>query len=161
MHARPTQTILEAFDMLPPGVAELLIDTPILCGVTSEELGWNDSHMRPDGSSWSEYSFTHYDFGQINRPAAERRTSIILPKPVRAEKIVHELGHVLDQILGWPPAPSPVSAYARSCRAEAFAEGFAAAHCDRYSAAGPFAPWRLALYRRQHPHYAYYFTRVR
>ncbi len=48
------------------------------------------------------------------------------------ETIVHEMGHVVDFWLGFKHMASPVTAYARTNRREAFAEAFSAWICPQH-----------------------------
>jgi hypothetical protein len=57
-------------------------------------------------------------------PADRRRTTIVLPTPHYPISIVHELGHVLDEALNFDHEATPVTAYAKTDRYEAFAEAF-------------------------------------
>lgn len=72
--------------------------------------------------------------------------------------LVHELGHVLDETLGFTTHADPVSWYARGDRQEAFAEAFTAwlipGYADRPDAdtIGPArGPRRLSVSRAPAP----------
>ncbi len=60
----------------------------------------------------------------------DRRTSIVLPGRARDNKdavrvVVHEMGHVVDEMLGRTRDTVPISSYAHVNRGESFAEAFA------------------------------------
>jgi len=46
------------------------------------------------------------------------------PKALCAWQVVHELGHVLDEVLNFEWIAAPITKYAESNRCEAFAEAF-------------------------------------
>lgn len=57
---------------------------------------------------------------------SDRSTTIILPYVNNPVYVFHELGHALDETLGWSHTAAPVSEYAKTDRTEAFAEAFTA-----------------------------------
>jgi hypothetical protein len=66
----------------------------------------------------------------FGRPRSQWATTIVLPPEcldwLGPHTIVHELGHALDRLDGRTWIASPVSSYAETNRAEAFAEAFVA-----------------------------------
>jgi hypothetical protein len=61
---------------------------------------------------------------QLGLSKTQRRTTIVLPSPQEPWSIVHELGHVMDESLGFEVSVPEVSDYARTNRREAFAEAW-------------------------------------
>ena len=51
---------------------------------------------------------------------------MVLAEPEPLWVIIHELGHVLDEVLGLDHTAQPVTEYATTNRGEAFAEAFTA-----------------------------------
>jgi hypothetical protein len=63
----------------------------------------------------------------IERPAADRRTTIVLPKLVEPDTVIHEFGHALHETLDFETTVLvEVTAYAAYSTHEAFAEAFTA-----------------------------------
>jgi len=54
----------------------------------------------------------------------EKRTTIVLPRLLPIDYPIHELGHVFDEVLDWSHNADPVTNYAETNDAEAFAEAF-------------------------------------
>lgn len=95
-----------------------------LCGVDPVFAGLHDYIDTSDGRSYRDTAHCVHEMHQQHMPRARRRTTIVLPQPRHAVVIVHELGHALDEALGFPHIAQPVSDYARTNRWEAFAEAF-------------------------------------
>lgn len=146
------EAISTAFDMLPGWLAELLTDTHFLCGVNPVFAGLHSSETAEDGRSYSNTAhaaFRHH--------TADGSTTVVLPVVVPPWVVIHELGHVLDELLGWPPVPEPITKYAQTNRLEAFAEAFTKAHVPGY-ADWDISARRLHEYRAEHPDLAPFFT---
>jgi hypothetical protein len=115
-----------ALDWLPRPLARRLgfvhffIGDPVFAGLHQVEV----AH---DGGSFRTTAQYVPEFLQSHRPRSARRGAIVLPfGPGRTEKVVHELGHALDDVLGEEWLAQPVSNYAWTDRYEAFAEAFTA-----------------------------------
>jgi hypothetical protein len=114
-----------ALDWLPASVATRLgfvhffMGDPVFAGLHEFEVA--DDGVPPDRCpDVSECC-------QSRRPRSARRATIVLPfGPGRTATVVHELGHALDEVLGYEWLAKPVSKYARVDPFEAFAEGFTA-----------------------------------
>lgn len=64
----------------------------------------------------------------LSGPADRRVTTIVLPRPVPPNVVVHELGHALHEVVNFRSWPNPVTEYAKTNAYEAFAEAFRAFH---------------------------------
>jgi hypothetical protein len=115
-----------ALDWLPKSVARRLgfvhyfIGDPVFAGLHEFEIADDGGSYRTSSQYVSESCQTH-------RPRSARRATIVLPHgPGRTATVIHELGHALDEVLGYEWLAKPVSKYARVDPFEAFAEGFTA-----------------------------------
>ena len=148
--------ITAALAILPAWLAHMLRPTHFLCGIDPLYAGLHSFPEAEDGRSLRDTAHVAYGH-HINAARAQAVTTVVLPLVEPPEVVLHELGHVLHERLGFAPAPEPVTAYAEVDEFEAFAEAFTMAHVPGY------APWdislqRLATYRRRHPDLAPYFT---
>ena len=111
-------------------VAEALVPFRVRCDwfTGSDPIGpglHNDEYAILDGRSYRDTAHTLYP-----RHSVDKRTTIVLPgRPVRSiddiEVIIHEIGHVFDsEVRRIGRSIVPVSLYAETNQAEAFAEGF-------------------------------------
>lgn len=148
-----------ALAMFPEWLADELRDSDFLCGVDPLFVGLHEFYDTEDGRSYRNTAHVAYPFHQLHRPAAHRATTVALPILEEPWVIVHELGHVLHERLGFPEAPGPVTEYAEANDMEAFAEAFTMAHVPGYVTAEASLE-RLAEYRRRVPNLAPYFTGV-
>ena len=128
---RFVEPMAQALAILPPRIRAMLDDTPILTGVNPVFAGLHRDGDTDDGRSYSDTAHVVYPFHQEHRPAASRETTVVLPslygkggdwRDVRT--VVHELGHVLDERLGFTETVPAVNDYALTNRREAFAEAF-------------------------------------
>lgn len=128
------EAISAALDIIPEPIHQLiachyLVDLdPAFVGLHY----YRGDEPGSDGRLYSETSHCAYSFHQTRLPAARRATTIVLPiarheqpRPLRWT-IVHELGHVLDERLGFTHTAVPVNDYAARNRYEAFACAFTA-----------------------------------
>lgn len=130
---RRAEAIAQGFALIPPGIRQRLehvaffTGDPVFAGLHHAEGCEGD----PYGRSLRNTAH-HCDPEAVERPAAERRSTVVLPSESdgRAWLVVHELGHALDYLLGKPldyPNPNaPVTEYATTNLSEGFAEAFAA-----------------------------------
>ena len=120
------EAIGAAFDLLPPSVEARLryihffTGDPIYAGLhTYESIG--------DGRSY--HNTAHACLATLGCFVDSReRTTIVLPTLDAAtpRTVIHELGHCLDEVLGFEHIALPINAYAKTNRQEAFAEAFVA-----------------------------------
>lgn len=136
------EAIQAGLTFIPSGIRSLLSGTHFLCGVDPVFVGLHSYEDTGDGRSYSNTAHCAYPFHQSAVARADRVTTIVLPQPVEPWVIVHELGHVLDERLGFDFTPTPVTAYAETHRMEAFAEAFTAWCIPCYS------PWAAEIFQR-------------
>jgi hypothetical protein len=115
-----------ALDWLPRSLARRLgfvqffMGDPVFAGLHEFEVADDGGSYRTAAQYVSEACQTH-------RPRSARRATIVLPHgPGRTATVIHELGHALDEVLGYEWLAKPVSKYARVDPFEAFAEAFTA-----------------------------------
>jgi hypothetical protein len=120
------ELLSNALDWLPRSLARRLgfvyffIGDPVFAGLHEFEVA-------DDGGSYRTASQYVSEACQIHRPRSVRCATIVLPHgPGRTATVVHELGHALDDVLGYEWLAKPVSKYARVDPFEAFAEAFTA-----------------------------------
>jgi len=127
-----SQLISAGFDLLPPGMANKLRYTHFFTGTSPIYAGLFDYEKASLGRSYHTTWCVACPYHQTNLPKSLRHTTIVLPRykesgyPLRLQPmlIVHELGHVLDEILRFDHKAEPVTKYAMRNNAEAFAEAF-------------------------------------
>lgn len=120
-----TAAIEAAYSLIPPVVTRLLT-TDFLTGSDPIFAGLHNYKTSPYGRSYRDHAHVVYPFHQWGLHKRNRTTTIVLPIPKSAnvKTIIHELGHVLDERLGFRHDAVPVSSYAETDRNEAFAESF-------------------------------------
>ncbi len=116
--------VVAARALVPPGVARRLhyhifTGDPLWAGL-------HDYEDTDAGNSYRRVPHAVYPCHQWGLPRARRVPTIVLPRPMRPEQVVHEIGHILDEVLGFQHVAEPVSRYAKTNSAEAFAEAFTA-----------------------------------
>lgn len=87
-------------------------------------VGLHDFKEATYSRSYREIAHCVYPFHQEIVPKNRRHTTVVLTGDEEPEVVVHELGHVLDESLGFSIDSRPVSWYAGTNRAESFAEAF-------------------------------------
>ena len=126
-----SELISAGFDLLPSGIANRLKYTHFFTGTSPIYAGLFDYDKSKDGRSFHKTwcVANSYHLGRL--PKKLRQTTIIMPEfhkeyplGVLPMILIHELGHVLDEILGYSHMAEPVSKYAGVNRREAFAEAF-------------------------------------
>lgn len=124
---RYCEPISTSLALLPAGVLPLVAHADFLCGVDPIYAGLHAYELTFDGRSYHSTAHCVYGHHQYALPADRRRTTVVLPDMRHAEPwvIVHELGHVLDEALGFSHDAMPTTEYSANNRAEAFAEAFA------------------------------------
>lgn len=134
------EAIGAALDLLPAGVRRLVGHARFYADVDPVFAGLHGYREIEHGSrSYRNTAHVCWPVHLSNRPLAERVSTVVLPCPDEPWVIVHELGHVLHEAIGFDThTPDPVSSYARENKYEAFAEAFAAWLCPHvYVAAQP------------------------
>ena len=128
---RYSEMILAGFKILPPGIADRLRYTHFFAGTSPIFAGLYDYKKTDDGRSYHEVWSVAYPHSLERLQKRYRQTTIIMPNThddypmaLLPMIIVHELGHVLDEILGYCHIAEPVTKYAESSRSESFAEAF-------------------------------------
>jgi hypothetical protein len=115
-----------ALDWLPEsiarrlGIVDFFMGDPVFAGLHELEVA-------DDGGSYRNVAQYVSEYCQRHRPRSARRPTVVLPYgPGRTATVVHELGHALDDVLGYEWSAKPISDYARVDGYEAFAEAFTA-----------------------------------
>ena len=116
--------IQEAHRVIPKTIlSRLHFDYFIGCDPVYAGL-FNDEKTK-DGRSYHITACVAYPYHQLVSKNL-RKTTIVIPTSLPPVNIVHEIGHVLDEYLGFNHDAVPVTEYAKVDRAEAFAEAFTA-----------------------------------
>lgn len=131
---RYSELISAGFDILPLGIAGRLKGTHFFTGTSPIYAGLFDYVTSKTGRSYHTIWCVAQPRHLTRLPKRQRQTTVILPKyamkgypfMLLPMLIIHELGHVLDEILGRNHIAEPVTEYAETNRAEAFAEAFTA-----------------------------------
>lgn len=144
-----SESIGHAYSILPKGVSDLLSSVDFVCGVNPNYAGLHGYIDRYDVLPHCCYPWHRNDNGNV---------TVVLPRPYPPHVVIHELGHALHYMLGFPEPPMPVTAYGETNNQEAWAEAFTMAHTPGY------APWdisrnRLSRYKRDNPDLAHFFER--
>lgn len=144
-----SEEIGQAYRMLPPWLADKLSVVDFVCGVNPNYAGVHGYVDRYDELAHCCYPW-HLE-GKSN-------VTVVLPLHYHPGTVIHELGHALHWMLGFPQSPRPVTAYAETNSHEAWAEAFRMAHTPGV------APWdisrsRLSRFKRDNPELAPFFER--
>jgi hypothetical protein len=110
-------------DLIPASLHEW-VAADFACGVDPLFAGLHRFEDASYGRSYRDTAHCVHPHHQMHLPADRRQTTIVIPKVLTPDHIVHELGHVLHERLQWEPIAEPVSWYARTNHHEAFAEAF-------------------------------------
>jgi len=113
-----------AFNLLPIRVADMLKCVHFFTGTDPVYAGLHRYDDTDDNRSYRSTAHVSYPWHAINK---REQTTIVLPllDDAKPYVIIHELGHCLDEILGFEHEALPVNKYAKTHRTEAFAEAFA------------------------------------
>ena len=114
-----------AFSLLPIAIADSLRHIHFLTGTDPVYAGLHSYLDTGDKRSYRNTAHVSYPWNSLNKPG---QTTIVLPLLNSAHPyvVIHELGHCLDEILGFSHNALPINEYAKTNRLEAFAEAFAA-----------------------------------
>ncbi len=112
-----------AFSIIPRGIVDKISYTHFLTGIDPIYAGL---HSYIDiGGNRSYRNTAHVVYPYHQRISKElQHTTVVLPQLESLDVVVHELGHVLDESLGFTHIAEPCTEYAKSNREEAFAEAF-------------------------------------
>ena len=127
-----SELIKAGFDILPPGIADKLKYTHFFTGTDPIYAGLKAEDDAQDGRSYRNNWFCSYPWNQGLESKRQRQTTIVLteykpsgyPMKLLPTLIVHELAHVIDELLEFGHEAEPITEYARVNRTEAFAEAF-------------------------------------
>lgn len=141
------ELIIAAYALIPESMHRL-IRPHILCGTNPGFAGLHRYQSASYARSYANTWHVVYPAHQILPAAQDRHTTVVVTDvidkapwvrqkyghhvPVAA--LVHELGHVLDESLGFEHDAIPVTKYACEDRCEAFAEAFTAWLIPSYTA---------------------------
>jgi hypothetical protein len=134
---RDAEPIAHALTILPSGIRARLAHVQFVAGVDPIFTGLHNYATTTDGRSYGDTAHVAYPFHLTHLPRAQRITTVVLPAPEEPWIVVHELGHALDDSIGFDRHEvQPVTDYAKTDRWEAFAEAFTAWLCpDIYATA--------------------------
>jgi len=114
--------IEEAKAQLPQGIAERLAGVHYWTEIDPVYAGIGDYSRSSNALGNRSYRNTSHVLWAHN--SIDKRSTICLLTPEPWYVVIHELGHVLDEQLGWEHIAEPVTEYAKFNREEAFAEAF-------------------------------------
>lgn len=119
-----SEVIGAAYDLIPVGLHRM-IRPDFFCGADPVFAGLHDYHDTSDGRSYRNVAQCVYEHNQKRTlPKSLRRVTIVLPSERDVSVVVHEMGHVLHEEVGFEWRAAPVTWYAETDRFEAFAEAF-------------------------------------
>lgn len=111
--------------MIPEPILRRVENVDILAGVDPIFAGLHSHIDISDGRSYRSTPHVVYS-SYITRHKSEKQTTVVLPVVTEPWVVIHELGHVLDELLGFEHIAKPVTRYAETNQTEAFAEAFTA-----------------------------------
>lgn len=118
-----SERIGKALEIIPERMHKFL-HCDFLCGCDVKYVGFANYGMDiGDGRSFRDTAHVAYPWCQ-RLSNDQKKTTIILPVLESPLIIIHELGHVLDEALGFEHIALPITEYAKINREEAFAEAF-------------------------------------
>ncbi len=121
---RVAESIGYAFSILKPKHYELLkythffTEDPIFCGLAPYHI-WNNNNTTDNRS----YRTTSHTLLLQNLPY-DKHSTIVLLGTEHPSTVIHELGHILDELLQYQYTLEPNCSYAQTNRYEAFACAF-------------------------------------
>ena len=133
--------IRETIELLPARLQELLRPVDFLIGLDPNFVGLHVFAETPEGSSFCDVPHVAFLVHQPALPRAERQTTVVLQAQHLwwPEVLLHELGHALDEQLGFSvPVGPPLGEHAATHRWEAVATAFQAWASDAASDDEPF-----------------------
>ncbi|WP_349319204.1 hypothetical protein [Mycolicibacterium canariasense] len=157
------ELITAAYELIPEAL-HCLIRPHVLCGIDPAFAGLHSFKATDDGRSYGDTWHVVYPHHQQFPAARDRRTTVVVQSVVdkapwvrakyghfhQVAMMVHELGHVLDESLGFEHDASPVTKYAETNRNEAFADAFTAwlipSYLPSYGSKASVDPGTAALF---------------
>lgn len=124
-HPRFVESVGPALDLIPEAIRRRVENVDIFAGADPVFAGLHSYEEMTHGRSYRSTTHVVYPW-HIKRPASDRVTTLVLCEPEPLWVIVHELGHVLDEALGFDHTAQPTTDYSKTNRGEAFAEAFTA-----------------------------------
>ena len=118
--SEPIRRALDIVPLVPD--CEWFLRDPVFAGL-------HDCVDTGDGRSYRDTAHVIYSEHLHSLPAARRLTTVVIPDTPRdnqydLDMLVHELGHVVDEMTGFDRDCTPIGSYAEGTRREAFAEAF-------------------------------------
>lgn len=129
---RDAEPIGRALQLLPDGITRRVAHARFFAGADPLFAGLHDweTSSPPYERSYRVTAHVCWPIHLSARPAAERVSTVVLPLIEDPAVVIHELGHVLHEAIGFDcHVPRPVSTYAATNHWEAFAEAFTAWVC--------------------------------
>ncbi len=135
VHDRPPAfAVGQALSIIPDRILPL-VGCEFIIGVDPNFAGIHEFetyHYDGEVMTYRDSAHCTYAHNQIHRPVSFRTTKVILPENPAYQwdttagvgTVVHELGHVLHEFVGFEWDADPVTEYAKTDRYEAFAEAF-------------------------------------
>jgi hypothetical protein len=119
------EAIRYSLNLLPCWLKKRLQSVQFFTGTDPLFAGLHNYKDTKDSRSYRNTAHVCYPWNAIN---PKEQTTIVLPTPADAKPyvIIHEIGHCVDEVLGFQYDALPINDYAKSNRYEAFAESFAA-----------------------------------
>ena len=131
INSKYSELIGAAFDIIPNAIADKLKYVHFFTGTDPIYAGLihpDNEAMKRAGYNFKDVADVYRRGGSVayvhNQTVEDKHTTVILPVLLPLDFPIHELGHVLDEILGWQHIAEPVTKYAETNRIEAFAEAF-------------------------------------
>ncbi len=130
VNAEFSELIGYSISILPIGIWERISyvhfftgTDPIYAGLHNFiELNEIEGPEVEEGQSHRNTPHVVYPYHQLILPKTLRHTTVVLPEMACPATVVHELGHVLDEILEFSHLALPITDYAKTSECEAFAE---------------------------------------
>ena len=131
---RYSELISAGFDLITPNIARRLQYTHFFTGTDPIHAGLITDHKSASGRSYRDTWCVSFQYHLKQFSVKDQQTTVTLtslstkgyPLLLLPMLIVHELGHVLHEIIGFDHDAEPVTKYAELDRYEAFAEAFTA-----------------------------------
>jgi hypothetical protein len=120
------EAIGEAMGIIGPTFERRLCHVHFLTGVDPIYAGLHNYRETPDDlRSYRCTAHVAYPWHCLD---TEKRTTVVLPTlgAANLRTVIHELGHCLDEVLGFSHTAKAINEYAATNREEAFAEAFSA-----------------------------------
>lgn len=118
--------IKHAFKLIPNRILSKIDYVDFLCEVDPIFVGIHDYENANHSRLYKNITHCAYPFHQHILSKDQRKTTIILPIHESVWTIIHELGHVLHEVVDFSIKPIPITNYAKTNYCESFAESFCA-----------------------------------